>query len=83
MKTFGESTYKGYIMLKDKKDPTKYNKHYISAVDKTFGSGNKVIISVRGERGDMVFDYTPGTIKRVDIGISTWRNERRKRGMRF
>ena len=80
MKVYGESTYKGFLILKDNNNPPNRSKHFISSVDKTFMSDDKVNISVRnGRYGDYVIeDYKIGTNPQVDLAIKTWYNERRK-----
>jgi len=82
MKTYGESTYKGFVFLADPKNKKKPNKHFISHV--TYHSLDKTYsIYVRGPGSDLLIDgYKFGSNPRADIGIKAWNNARRKNGKR-
>lgn len=77
MRIFGNSKYKGYVILKDKNGNK--SKHFITAVDvDPFAKKNNVILSVSGSKGDISLNYDLNTNKKVDIAIKTWARERKK-----
>lgn len=79
MKVYGESDYKGFLILKSKNNKNELSKHYISNVEKSFLKDNIVNITIRSKNGDVVIeDYEPGKNPKVDLAIKTWYNERRK-----
>ena len=81
LKTYGENYYKGFVLLKNKKN-NKVTKHYISAVDPSYLGKGTVNLYVRNASGDSMFQYKMGTSRNVDIGIKTWVAERRKKKRR-
>ena len=56
MKIYGDSRYKGYLLLRDKKTNKVSSKHYISAVDHDLFSDN-VKVYVSGKQSDMCLNY--------------------------
>ena len=79
-KTYGENDYKGFVLLRNKKN-NKVTKHYISAVS-GFLKKDAVKLYVRNASGDSCFDYKMGSNKKVDVGIKTWVAERIKKRKR-
>ena len=81
-KTYGESDYKGFILLKNHTN-NKITKHYISAVDPQVSTKSNIVsLFYRDKSGDSVIDYKMGSNKKVDIGVKTWVKERKKRKKR-
>lgn len=84
-KTYGESRYKGFVLLRNPKT-NKLTKHYISAVDPDYVNKGKVYLWFRGgndtKTSDGCVNYTMGYNNKVDIGIKTWVKERKKQKMR-
>ena len=81
IKSYGESTYKAFLILKDEKGNK--SKHYISGVDKEYGENSKshVNISFRmgSNKGDECMSYKLGSSKHADIAVKTWIAERDKK----
>lgn len=80
-KSYGEKDYKGFILLKNKKNNA-ITRHYISSVDYDIAGRNTVNIWLRSKGGDIVKKYKMGSNKKADIGIKTWVKERYKQKMR-
>ena len=81
MQIYGDSTYKGFLLIRDKKTNKVSSKHYISSVDTDRFSDN-VNIYVRGKQSDMCLNYKIGSNKYVDNGVRAWYIARRKKGMK-
>ena len=85
MKTYGESTYKAFLILKDKKGIK--SKHYVCSVDPTFDkkSNSHVFVGVRmgANKGDEFLEYKLGSNKKADIAIKTWISERDKQNKHY
>ena len=81
MKIYGDSKYKGYLLVRDKKTNKVASKHYISSVDHDMFSDN-VKVYVRGKQSDMCLDYKIGSNRYVDNGVRAWYIARKKAGMK-
>ena len=79
MNVYGESTYKGYVIKRNRQTKKAISKHYISAIDNVPLAKNKLNIYMRDKYGDIVLsNYEIGQNKKVDNGIRAWFIARRK-----
>lgn len=65
-KTYGENDYKGFVLLRNKKN-NKVTKHYISAVS-GFLKKDAVKLYIRNASGDSCFEYA----KRTKTRLNKW-----------
>lgn len=82
MKVYGTPEYKGYLIKRNQQTKKAISKHYISAVDNTPFSKDKVNVWFRDKNGDSILEYEIGKSKKIDLAIKTWYIERKKQNRR-
>ena len=83
MKVYGTPEHVGFLIKRDPKTKKAVSKHYISAVERNSLFDEKLVIFVRGPRGDiMLTDYEVGYSKNVDNAIRAWLVSRSKARLR-